>query len=94
MKYEISFSYIAWSDYLDWQKQDKKMFKKINLLIESICRDNLLGKPEKLKVELTFETIEKKNKVTKKRRILAPHLNCKSINNEPCHSFKSFFTNN
>ena len=52
MKYEISFSYIAWSDYLDWQKQDKKMFKKINLLIESICRDNLLGKPERLKGEL------------------------------------------
>ena len=53
MKYEISFSYIAWSDYLDWQKQDKKMFKKINLLIESICRDNLLGKPERLKGELS-----------------------------------------
>ena len=53
MKYEISFSYIAWSHYLDWQKQDKKMFKKINLLIESICRDNLLGKPEKLKGELS-----------------------------------------
>ena len=53
MKYEISFSYIAWSEYLDWQKQDKRMFKKINFLIESICRDNLLGKPERLKGELS-----------------------------------------
>ena len=53
MKYKISFSYIAWFDYLDWQKQDKIMFKKINLLIEYICRDNLLGKPERLKGELS-----------------------------------------
>ena len=53
MKYKISFSYMAWSDYLYWQKQDKKTFKKINILIESICRDNLLGKPEKLKGELS-----------------------------------------
>ena len=30
---EISWSEIAWDDYLYWQTQDKKNLKKINILI-------------------------------------------------------------
>lgn len=49
MKRFVSFSNIAWSDYLYWQTQDKKTLKKINFLIESLCRGNLITKAEKLK---------------------------------------------
>lgn len=47
----ISFSPIAWSEYLYWQSQDKKTLKKINQLLQDIQRDNFsgLGKPEPLK---------------------------------------------
>lgn len=49
---DVRFTKIANKDYLDWKKSDKKVFKKINDLIESIINDGLLqgiGKPEKLK---------------------------------------------
>ena len=41
----------AWRDYLYWQKQDKKILKKINELIRDIERNpiNGLGAPEQLK---------------------------------------------
>lgn len=45
----------AWDDYLEWQKEDKKMLKKINSLIEETLRNPTegIGKPEPLKHELT-----------------------------------------
>jgi len=41
----------SWEDYLYWQKTDKKMLKKINLLIKDISRNPYegIGKPEALK---------------------------------------------
>lgn len=43
----------AWEDYLWWQSQDKKILKKINLLLKDIERggNDGLGKPEPLKGE-------------------------------------------
>lgn len=46
----------AWTEYVSWQKEDKKTLKRINKLIKSIQRDGLfegLGKPEPLKGNLT-----------------------------------------
>lgn len=48
----IVFTEIAFSHYLGWQAEDKKVLKKINELLKSISRDGALdgiGKPEKLK---------------------------------------------
>lgn len=48
----IIFTPTSWQQYIDWQRDDKKMVKKINELIKSIDRDGLLkgvGKPEPLK---------------------------------------------
>lgn len=41
----------AWSDYLYWQAQDKKTFKRINALLTDIMRNPLegIGKFEPLK---------------------------------------------
>lgn len=45
----------AWADYLYWQTQDKKMLKRINLLLQDIDRNGYggIGKPEPLKDDLT-----------------------------------------
>lgn len=47
----LSFASAAWEDYLYWQATDKKMLKRINLLIKDIMRTphEGLGKPEALK---------------------------------------------
>ncbi len=49
----ISWSEHAWEDYLYWQKTDKQMLKRINLLIKDIVRNPFsgIGKPEPLKHE-------------------------------------------
>lgn len=41
----------SWEDYLYWQKIDKKMLKRINLLLKDISRQPYdgIGKPEALK---------------------------------------------
>jgi len=41
----------AWEDYIYWQSQDRKTLKRINKLIDSICRNTFdgIGKPEPLK---------------------------------------------
>ena len=51
MNKSLSFMRQAWSDYLYWQKQDKKTLKRINLLIKDIVRNEFtgIGKPEPLK---------------------------------------------
>ena len=45
------FAEQAWEDYIYWQSQDKKILKRINLLIKDISRDAFagLGEPEPLK---------------------------------------------
>ena len=45
------FSEKAWEDYLFWQGTDKKMLKRINLLLRDIIRNGNdgIGKPEPLK---------------------------------------------
>jgi toxin YoeB len=47
----ISFDNSAFADYLQWEKEDKKIFDKINTLIKEISRDPFrgIGKPEPLK---------------------------------------------
>lgn len=41
----------GWDDYLFWQTQDKRILKRINLLLQDISRNHYtgLGKPEPLK---------------------------------------------
>ena len=48
---DITFSPIAWSDYLYWQTHDKKTAQRINALIKDILREPFdgIGKPEPLK---------------------------------------------
>ncbi len=45
----------AWSEYIQWQEQDKKILKKINRLLKDIDRNgyNCTGKPEPLSGNLT-----------------------------------------
>lgn len=49
------FSDYAWEDYLQWQKEDKKILKKINEIIKDIDRNGYegMGKPEPLRHGLT-----------------------------------------
>ncbi|MCM1468115.1 MAG: Txe/YoeB family addiction module toxin [Alistipes sp.] len=45
----------AWEDYLYWQMQDRKILKRINMLINEIKRTPFegIGKPEPLKGNLS-----------------------------------------
>lgn len=47
----LSWADHAWNDYLHWQQTDKKILKRINLLIENIKRQPFegVGNPESLK---------------------------------------------
>ena len=50
-----AFSSKAWQEYLDWQREDKNMLKRIHLLIKDIERQPYegIGKPEALKHHLS-----------------------------------------
>lgn len=52
----VGFADRGWEDYLHWADNDKKIFKRINLLIADIKRNpddkEGLGKPERLKENL------------------------------------------
>ena len=52
---KLIFSEKAWEDYLYWQKTDKKILRRINLLIQDIKRSPFegIGKPEPLKYDLS-----------------------------------------
>lgn len=52
---EIKFLNNAWEDYLYWQKIDKKVLKKLNLLIKECQRHPFegTGKPEQLRENLS-----------------------------------------
>jgi toxin YoeB len=53
----LGFADKAWEDYLYWQRNDKKILKRINALIKDIQRNPYdkdgLGKPEKLKANFS-----------------------------------------
>jgi toxin YoeB len=51
----LSWTDLAWSDYVYWQTQDKKMLKRINKLIVDTKRSPFegIGKPEALKENLS-----------------------------------------
>ena len=66
---DLTFTQTAWNEYMEWQRQDKKIANKINELIKSIQRTPFegIGKPEPLKENLTgFWSRE----ITKKHRIV------------------------
>ncbi len=50
----IQWDFDAWEDYLYWQKQDKKILKRINQIVKDISRNPFdgIGKPEPLKENL------------------------------------------
>lgn len=51
----LIFSQDAWGDYLYWQKNDRKLLNRVNLLIRDILRSPFegIGAPEPLKHGLT-----------------------------------------
>lgn len=51
---KVTWSTSSWEDYLYWQKVDKKVLKRINVLIKSAKRTPCdgMGKPEALKGDL------------------------------------------
>jgi toxin YoeB len=48
---KLIFSEHAWNDYLHWQKTNRKILKRINLLIKDVQHTPFegIGKPEPLK---------------------------------------------
>lgn len=53
----IAFDDDAWDDYKFWQTTDRQKLKRINKLLDDICRDpetaDGIGKPERLKHALS-----------------------------------------
>ena len=51
----VIFTKSGWEEYLFWQKNDRKMLKRVNDLIKEISRTPYSGrgKPEKLKFDMT-----------------------------------------
>lgn len=55
--HDITFSPLAWQQYLQWQLDDKKIARRINELIKDILRNGPMhgiGKPEPLKGRKAF----------------------------------------
>jgi toxin YoeB len=54
MTRRLAWTSEAWSDYLYWQRQDRKTLKRINALIEAVSREPFsgIGKPEPLRENL------------------------------------------
>ena len=68
---EISFTLIAWEEYLHWQVTDKRTLKKIHTLLKDVARNPYtgIGKPEQLKGELVgyySRRIDDKNRLVYK----------------------------
>lgn len=47
----LSWTTISWEQYMHWQQKDKKVVKKINILLKEILRTPFegIGKPEPLR---------------------------------------------
>ena len=41
--YNILWTEDAWNEYVEWQSEDRKTLKKINVLIKDIQRSGLTG---------------------------------------------------
>jgi toxin YoeB len=69
MSRNLTFTSTAWNEYMDWQKRDKKIANRINLLIKDIQRSPFegLGKPEPLKENLSGYW---SRQITEKHRIV------------------------
>ena len=70
---DLIFSERAWEEYLEWQMQDKKTLKRINLLLQDISRNGYdgIGKPEPLKENLSgfwSRRIDDKNRIVYRLR--------------------------
>jgi toxin YoeB len=52
---KLTFSSKGWEDYLYWQKTDRKVLRRINLIIKDIMRSPYegIGKPEPLRHALS-----------------------------------------
>jgi len=52
---KITFTEVAWENYLWLQENDKKLLKRVNLLVKDILRNPFdgIGKPEPLKANLS-----------------------------------------
>ena len=52
---KITFTQVSWSDYLWLQENDKKLLKRVNLLVKDILGNPFdgIGKPEPLKANLS-----------------------------------------
>jgi toxin YoeB len=55
MTLRLSFTPHAWEDYLDWQRTDKAVLKRLNLLLQEVLRTPFegIGKPESLRENLS-----------------------------------------
>jgi toxin YoeB len=58
----------AWEEYLEWQTQDKKALKRVNMLLKDIERSPFdgIGKPEPLRGDLSgwwSRRIDDKNRI-------------------------------
>lgn len=63
----------AWEDYLDWQAQDRKTLRRINLLLKDIQRSTFegIGEPEPLKGNLSgwwSRRIDSSNRIVYKEK--------------------------
>lgn len=51
----LIFTKNSWEEYVSWQREDRKLLKRINLLIQNIQRTPFegIGNPEPLKYDLS-----------------------------------------
>ena len=52
---KLAFTVSAWEDYLWFQDRDRKLLKRINLIVQDVLRSPFagIGKPEPLKGDLS-----------------------------------------
>lgn len=74
----ISWAEDAWQDYLYWQKQDKTILARINLIIKDIKRSPFdgIGNPEPLKHNLSGYW---SRRITREHRIVYKIMSNKDI---------------
>ena len=66
---EVEFTKLAYSQFMEWKKTDKKIFNRIELLIEAIQENphEGIGKPEPLKHEFAGYW---SRRITKEHRLI------------------------